>query len=36
MLNLLVGIIIGGNLGVVIMALINVGGSIDKEDVKHK
>ena len=36
MLNFLVGIIIGGNLGVVIMALINAGGRIDKEDVRHK
>lgn len=36
MLNLLVGIIIGGNLGVVIMALINAGGQIDKEEVRRK
>lgn len=36
MLNLLVGIIIGGNLGVFIMALIKAGGRTDKEEVRHK
>jgi len=36
MLNLLVGIIIGGNLGVAIMALMNAGGHTDKEEVRRK
>ncbi len=36
MLNLLVGIIIGGNLGVVIMALMNAVGRTDKEEVRRK
>ena len=36
MLNFLVGIIIGGNLGVFIMALINARGQIDKEEVRRK
>ena len=36
MLNLLVGILIGCNLGVAIMALINAGGRTDKEEVRRK